>query len=489
MRHILGVSSLALAGLIFGATAALSEPLDGRYVGQDDAVNTFIEIEQDGDAITGTMYGADKGQFEGETTGRNAGEGKIDLTGVGEFDYTLRLRGDILTFSLLANDQKVDFRFERDDDAPAPGDEIAPPVAEDTPAPPPLEPAPGTRYFYAIDGKQVGPVSLEELSSAIADNIVDGEALVWLEGTPAWVPASEVPELAAILPPPLPSETEYYVAIDGVEQGPLTLDEVADLIAAGTADQTTLGWHKGLESWAPLGEIEEFDEAFVTPPPLPDTTDEETGPPPLPGSDGASIPPLPDDPAGTPVDDELATLMRGNITEDFPEATPEQVEYILSCSLIALSQIDAASRQELIETKLDPDFDAFEKDNPGVLDTLMACPTGAQLSEAPAGADDAAAASDLPEMAPAPPDLPTAAPAEIDLLQSPVEAMVAESMSDADAEAQAAVVTCILKALERVTPEDRQMLIDTDMDPPEAGREPFEAANPGVLAEAEACTK
>lgn len=60
-------------------------------------------------------------------------------------------------------------------------------------------------YFYVKDGKQVGPLSKEEiLSEGISMN-----TLVWCEGMTTWVRASELEEFKGtnqVLPPPIPME-------------------------------------------------------------------------------------------------------------------------------------------------------------------------------------------------------------------------------------------------------------------------------------------
>ena len=57
------------------------------------------------------------------------------------------------------------------------------------------------KYFYAINEVQFGPFSLDE----IIEKKLDNETLVWHEGLPEWVKLSDLPELKSnkILPPPI----------------------------------------------------------------------------------------------------------------------------------------------------------------------------------------------------------------------------------------------------------------------------------------------
>lgn len=62
-------------------------------------------------------------------------------------------------------------------------------------------------YFVVIEGQQRGPYSLTELSRLIAEKKVLKETYIWKPGMPQWDLAenvSEVLQLVAITPPPLP---------------------------------------------------------------------------------------------------------------------------------------------------------------------------------------------------------------------------------------------------------------------------------------------
>jgi len=71
-------------------------------------------------------------------------------------------------------------------------------------------PVPGqTSFFIAVDGKQQGPVSVDQLKASIAAGSVNRQTLVWKNGMPNWVPLESVPELATLMaavPPPLPKQ-------------------------------------------------------------------------------------------------------------------------------------------------------------------------------------------------------------------------------------------------------------------------------------------
>ena len=60
-------------------------------------------------------------------------------------------------------------------------------------------------WYIAIGGKSQRPVSLTELTAMVRDGKVSPSSLAWKQGMAGWVRLWEVPELASVLaPPPLP---------------------------------------------------------------------------------------------------------------------------------------------------------------------------------------------------------------------------------------------------------------------------------------------
>lgn len=54
------------------------------------------------------------------------------------------------------------------------------------------------QWYYAKNGVQMGPVGIEELKAKLASGEVTGADMVWREGMPDWRKAAEVQELAVI---------------------------------------------------------------------------------------------------------------------------------------------------------------------------------------------------------------------------------------------------------------------------------------------------
>ncbi|MEM1259966.1 MAG: SPFH domain-containing protein [Bacteroidota bacterium] len=75
----------------------------------------------------------------------------------------------------------------------------------------------------------------------------------------------------AAVPPPMPAQVLYYYAVNGTQQGPVTVDQLRALFAGRTINRESLVWKQGMANWAALQDVEEL-KSFLggnTPPPLP----------------------------------------------------------------------------------------------------------------------------------------------------------------------------------------------------------------------------
>ncbi len=72
--------------------------------------------------------------------------------------------------------------------------------------------------------------------------------------------AAPVPPLPTA-PPPLPGKT-WWVALDGQQNGPHDLGELAALMTQGRVGRDTLAWKQGQQGWLPLAAIAELAPLF-----------------------------------------------------------------------------------------------------------------------------------------------------------------------------------------------------------------------------------
>ena len=72
-------------------------------------------------------------------------------------------------------------------------------------------------------------------------------------------------------PPPMPSQSLYHYAVNGQQMGPVSIDRLKELFASRTINRDSLVWKQGMDHWAALKDVDEL-KSFLggsTPPPLP----------------------------------------------------------------------------------------------------------------------------------------------------------------------------------------------------------------------------
>ncbi|MFZ6009687.1 MAG: SPFH domain-containing protein [Bacteroidota bacterium] len=72
-------------------------------------------------------------------------------------------------------------------------------------------------------------------------------------------------------PPPIPGgNVQYFIAVNGQQQGPYTLQTLQAMVQQGTLTRDTLVWKQGMANWAKAADTAELNSIFdAVPPPLP----------------------------------------------------------------------------------------------------------------------------------------------------------------------------------------------------------------------------
>lgn len=72
------------------------------------------------------------------------------------------------------------------------------------------------------------------------------------------------------VPPPIPGENKYFVAVDGAQTGPFTIGELKQKAMAQQLTPDSLVWSEGMDAWEKASSREELKNLFgATPPPIP----------------------------------------------------------------------------------------------------------------------------------------------------------------------------------------------------------------------------
>lgn len=80
--------------------------------------------------------------------------------------------------------------------------------------------------------------------------------------------ANSMGQVTAITPPPVPNKiAQYFVAIEGKQTGPFSLESIEKELLTGSITKETLLWTQGLSAWTEAGTL--LSDSFLqTPPPL-----------------------------------------------------------------------------------------------------------------------------------------------------------------------------------------------------------------------------
>ena len=73
-------------------------------------------------------------------------------------------------------------------------------------------------------------------------------------------------------PPPMPTATQYMVAINGQQYGPYNMQQMQQMAQSGQINASVLVWAQGMPQWVTAGSVPELAQLFMaTPPPMPPT--------------------------------------------------------------------------------------------------------------------------------------------------------------------------------------------------------------------------
>ena len=84
---------------------------------------------------------------------------------------------------------------------PQAGPAVPPPMPGAAPVPPPVAPQPEIKLFMAVAGQQYGPYNMDMCKQMVQGGQLSPQSMVWMEGMPAWAPASQVPALQSLFIP------------------------------------------------------------------------------------------------------------------------------------------------------------------------------------------------------------------------------------------------------------------------------------------------
>ncbi len=82
-------------------------------------------------------------------------------------------------------------------------------------------------------------------------------------------PVGFAPQQEGTTPPPMPTQAIFHVAVNGVQQGPLPLQQLQQMAQQGILTPDTLVWTQGMPAWAAANSVPALAPFFgAVPPPL-----------------------------------------------------------------------------------------------------------------------------------------------------------------------------------------------------------------------------
>lgn len=117
-------------------------------------------------------------------------------------------------------------------------------VGPQQPQMPPLPPQDAAAYYATENGVAVGPLTLAQMGQRIQAGTLQRTGLVWRQGVANWMPAQDMPEIAALFttqpgPPPVPQASQFQQLLIGtwelsMERGGLAMTTTMSFRPDGT---------------------------------------------------------------------------------------------------------------------------------------------------------------------------------------------------------------------------------------------------------------
>lgn len=194
---------------------------------------------------------------------------------------------------------------------------------------------------------------------------------------------------SAMTKPPPALEEEWYVSIDGDQQGPFSLAEAQRWVASRPFDAELHCWSEGFDDWLPVDKVSHF--RGLRKKPLP-----PAGPPPLPRVGGAPSRPAMAAAAPVPVEDEPKPLFAATMAS-LEKATG-------ATTAMGLPPISSSVRPSATPPKGQP---TLERPTPVPRPTPLpsAMKTNGAAARLPTGPAAASRKTPLPNLAPSSPSL------------------------------------------------------------------------------------
>jgi hypothetical protein len=171
-------------------------------------------------------------------------------------------------------------------------------------------------WYYAQNNQQKGPISEEELKDLLSSGVISMDSLVWKKGLPNWTEAKKLPNFKQ-------NSVEWFYVHNGKQHGPLTEDSLKEELRSGRLPADSDVWCDQMDDWTSANQLPLFAAVIPkAPPPVPKPSLPLAGaPPPRPQVSGGSNPQPRPQPSAAGSNQQPEPLAQGTLPPPPPPRT------------------------------------------------------------------------------------------------------------------------------------------------------------------------
>jgi hypothetical protein len=116
------------------------------------------------------------------------------------------------------------------------------------------------KYFININGNNVGPLKMDEISERLANNLLTPDDYIFIIGDSDWKFIRDLNEFKNFVKPieEKGSDKIWFVRKEKNNLGPFSILEITKMLESGQIDINDYAWKKGTKNWVTLKESGEF---------------------------------------------------------------------------------------------------------------------------------------------------------------------------------------------------------------------------------------
>lgn len=107
-------------------------------------------------------------------------------------------------------------------------------------------------WWYESTGQQEGPISEEELLQLISSGKLTKENLIWKNGLGEWIKIKD----SSLMPTKQTDIQTWWYNLNGQQIGPVSNEEISKLIKEGKLSADSMIWKQGMNNWMPVKHTE-----------------------------------------------------------------------------------------------------------------------------------------------------------------------------------------------------------------------------------------